>query len=415
MTKGSFDKVKNSVSMVAPVASMALPFVAPGLHKGIVKTQTAVGAIGQVGNTVNNTIDSAKNARKNNQYHNKLNGLYSEKLAVEKEDREDKKKKRTKILAKSAPYAVGGTLLLAYGSQALKDKNPTKPLKDAVSGIPASAIDNFRKKSDIINGLIKGGKKGLKKANKITVVRPKQNPLGSFVNGAAWGMGTLGAHMLGSAFFKNKDVSKNYERVQPGQVKAVKIVKEVKDMVDKNKKEEQEKTASVKGAKVLKNISDKAFDAGINLNGVLEYGIKQPVAVAGASFLGKEIAGAISRRTKKLAKTQYLKNLNKNKDAENKDEEKTAGIKDVTGKVGTFAKKYVRDYGQANLTSLIKPVAGVVATIPLIYGKEILDQKKLTKKIQERQAEKENKERENKDNGRDYKGGKRNNSTEHNI
>ena len=412
---GNLQKIKNSVSMVAPVASMALPFVAPNLSNGISKAQTAVGAIGQVGSTVNNTIDSVKNARKNNQYHSKLNSLYGEKLASEKEDSENKKEMRTKVLAKTAPYAVGGTLLLAYGARALKDKSPTKPLKDIVSGIPVFAIDNFRKKSNIVNGLIKGGKKGLKKANKITVVRPKQSPLNSFVNGAAWGMGTLGAHMLGSAFFKNKDVSKNYERVQPGTVKAVNIAKEVKEMIDKKKKEEQEKTASVKGAKVLKNISDKAFDAGINLNGVLEYGIKQPVAVAGASFLGKEIAGAISRRTKKLAKAQYLKNLNKNKDTENKDEEKTAGIKDVPGKIGTFAKKYVRDYGQANLTSLVKPIAGTVAAIPLIYGKEILDQKRLTKKIQERQAERENKERENKDNGRDYKGSKRNNSTEHNI
>lgn len=415
--RGSFQKIRNSASMVAPVASMVLPFVAPKLSEGIGKMQTAASAVGQIGNSVNNTADSVKNAVKNNQYHNKLNSLYTEKVASNEDEQDGKSEKKTKALAKIAPYAVGGTLLLAYGKQALKDNSYTKPIKDAVSGVPASVIDKIRKKSSAINGIIKGGKKGLKKANHITVVRPKQTPLGSFVNGVAYGAGILGAHMLGDALFKNKEVSKNYERVQPAQVKVVKAVKELKEVVDKNKKEKegQEKTAAIKGTKVLKDISDKALDAGINLNGVLEYGIKQPVATAGAAFLGKELSSRLNNRVRRLAKSQYLKKLNKNKDNENKDNEKTAGVKDVAGKVGKFAKGYVRDYGQANLTSLVKPVAGAIATIPLVYGKEILDQRKITKKIKERQAEKENYEKGKEENGRDYKGGKRDDNIKHNI
>ena len=428
MAKVNLQKIKDSAAMIAPIASFALPLVDQGLSKSIGVAQTAKSSLGQIESSVNNTLDSAKNASKNNKYHNKLNGFYSEKIASEEENKTDKKEKTTKTLAKIAPYAVGGTLLLAYGAQAAKDKSLTAPMKKAISGVPAEALNQFKKKSDIVKGAVSGAKKGLKEANNITIVQPKKNPLGSFVNGAAWGAGILGAHMLGDAFFKNKTrgVAKSYEKAQPGVVKAVGVAKEVKELVDKYKteKDNQEKTASIKGAELIDKIKDtvsekldkatkKSIDAGINPHKVWKDAVLFPAMTAPLAFAGSEISNKIRQHVKERAKENYLKGYNRRKAKKERDDvgnEKTAGVKNEV-------KKYIREYGEGGLKSLIKPVAGAIATVPLIYGKEILNQRKITKKIEQRNAEKEKEKQAKGENnhGRDYKGSERNDNSQHNI
>jgi hypothetical protein len=408
MAKMNFEKIKNSVSAVTPVASLALPFVAPNLSKSVNKASTAVGAVGQIESGVNNTIDSAKNAVKNNQYRDKLSNPYREKYASEEESREEKKEKRTRALAKAAPYAAGAALLLAYGAQAAKDKSLTKPLKKSVAGVPGATAEQLKKKSDAVKGLVNGAKKGLKETNNITVVQQKKNPLDSFVNGAAWGAGTLGVHMLGSAFFKNKqkDIAKSYKKSQPGLVKTVETAKEIKEMIDNHKKkseDNQEKTASIKGTKwlskmsqkggeLLSKVDKKALDNNINLHKVWEDGIKYPAATAAAVWGAKEIVSKGNKLIRERAKKDYLKHLEKKRvksEKSDNDNEKTAGIKDEV-------KKYINKYGEGNIKSALKPISAAAVTIPLVYGSEILKQRKITKKINERNAEREKQEQERK-------------------
>lgn len=426
MSKINLNKIKQSASMVAPIAPLALSFAAPNISNGINKVQTAVGAVGQVGGAVNNTLDSAKNARKNNPYHNKLSGIYNEKIAAEDTDGDNKKQKVKKTLAKIAPYATAGTLILAYGAQAVKDKSPTKPLKKAVAGVPAATVDQIKKKSDIVKGAISGAKKGVKEANKVTVVQHKKTPFESLVNGAAWGTGVLGAHMIGNAFFKNKtgDVAKSYEKSQPAVVKVVETAKEVKDMIDKNKNgnAEQEKTAAIKGAELLgkakasvsKIVSDgtkKAIDAGVNPHKVWKDAVLLTAATAPLSFAGKEISNKLSQSIKNRAREDYLKRLNKRKSkaVESESEsEKTAGAKDAV-------KHYIKEYGESGIKQLIKPTVSTIATVPLIYGAEWLNQKKKTKQIAARNAEREKQKEEDGNRGRNYEGSKRNAGPKHNL
>ena len=129
------------------------------------------------------------------------------------------------------------------------------------------------------------------------------------------------------------------------------------------------------------------------------------------AYAGKELlSGPLKRRIQNKAKEDYLRNYRKkkndNENNDNSDNEKTAGIKD---EVKDWAKRYVRKYGESNLENIIKPVASTIATMPLIYGAEMLKQKRITKQIEKRNAEKakQNQERGEDNNGRDYKGGKR--------
>lgn len=436
MAKMNFQTIKNSASAVAPIATLAYSFTAPkSVQKNVSRAQNAMGAIRQVEAGVNNTIDSAKNATKNNPYHGKLNNPYQEKFASEEEGRDEKKKKKIKTLAKVAPYATGAALLLAYGTQAAKDKSLVLPIKKSVSGVPGATMGQIKKKSDAVKGLVNGAKKGLKEKNNITVIQQKKTPLDSFINGAAWGAGTLGAHMLGSAFFKNKqaDVAKSYKKSQPALVKTVETAKEIKEIMDKHKNqsgETQEKTAGIKGAKWLSKmgekgselfskVDEKALDNNINLHKVWEDAVKYPAATAVAAWGAKELVNKGNRLIRERAKKDYLKHLEKKKAKSEKaqnDNEKTASEKAIIGeKAKQSIKNYIRKYGEGNLKSALKPISGAAVAIPLVYGSEILKQRKITKKINERNAEREKQEQERNNNGRDYKGGKRDRNFEHNV
>lgn len=411
--------IKNLGSTIAPAASIALPFLAPGLSKNIGKATTAVSAVGQVESAVNNTVNSAKNAAKNNPYYNKLNSNpYQEKFASE-EEHDENKKKRTKALAKAAPYVAGTALLLAYGTQAIKDKSLVTPAKKSISSVPGATVEQFKKKSNTVKGLVNGAKKGLKEANNITVVQQKKTPLNSLVNGAAWGSGVLGVHLLGDAFFKNKqkNVAKSYKRSQPALVKTVETAKEIKEMIDNHKKSEdrQEKTAAAKNEGFWGEINQKALDNNINLKRVWNSGVKYPAATALAVYAGKEIVSKGNKLIRERARKDYLQHLERKRAKEKKKEMKADNGNEKTAGVKEDLKKYIRNYGEANLKSVLKPISAAAVTVPLVYGSEILKQRKITKKINERNAEREKQEQERKNNGRNYKGGERDRNSEHNV
>lgn len=402
---------------------------APKVFNTGVKLLSVPGTIATGVQAIGGTVDSYKDAVKNNQYHDKLN-----KTAAEKDD--DKKKELKKKILKATPYMAAGAAILTYGSQALKDKSLTKPIKDAAKSIPEETAKQAIKKTKIVKGVVKGAKDSIKKGNTIVINKSgKQSLFNRLAQGAAWGTGVLGVHLLGDKYLKNKElVEKSYNSAQPAVVKVVKkggeVVKTIKDS-----KEDREKTASVKsmGAKLIeaaKDIKLNHWDSpkaeNINWKNVYEKGVKDAAATAIPIYLAKEIASKIRKPAQDVARrkadNEYYDKIRKKR--ENKDgEEKTASVKSMgvkllnTGKsaksavknnVGKFHKKYGEDIAIQSA----KIITGTAATVPAILGIEYLKEKsknrKKEKEYEERAKRREEDNYQRRDNnGRNYKGGKK--------
>lgn len=385
---------------------------APKVFNTGLKLLSVPGTIATGVQAIGGTVDSYKDAVKNNQYHDKLN-----KTAAEKDD--DKKKELKKKILKATPYMAAGAAILTYGSQALKDKSLTKPIKDAAKSIPEETAKQAIKKTKIVKGVVKGAKDSIKKGNTIVINKSgKQSLFNRLAQGAAWGTGVLGVHLLGDKYLKNKElVEKSYNSAQPAAVKVVKkggeVVKTIKDS-----KEEREKTAA---------------EGNFNWKNVYEKGVKDVAATAIPMYFANEIAGKIRRSAQDIARrkadNEYYDRIRKKK--ESKDgEEKTASLKSMgtgllnAGKtlvkdpkssakaIGESVRKFHNKYSEDIATQGAKTITRTLATVPIILGHEYLKEKsknrKKEKEYEERAKRREEDNYQRRDNnGRNYKGGKK--------
>lgn len=436
--KGS-DTVNPLVTMGATMAAGSIANQmggrAPKAFKTGMKIMSVPGTIATGVQAIGNAADSYKSAVKDNQYHDKLN-----KTAAEEDSNEKKEKLKTKIL-KATPYAAIGAALLTYGSQALKDKSLTKPIKDAGKSIPAEMVNQLKKKNKVLKGVVKGAKDSVKKGNTIIINKNgKQSLFNRMAQGAAFGTGALGVHLLGDKYFKNKELTrKSYDAAQPGMVKALKKGGKIMADIKKRKEEDEEKTASLKsvGAKVLdtaKDIKINHWDApkagNINWKNVYQKGVLDAAATAIPIYLAKEIAGQIRRPAQEAARrkadTEYYNKIRKKRE-ERDGEEKTASFKNVGAKVldatqknatkvldatKKNATKFHNKYGEDIATQAAKIVTGTAATVPVMLGMEYLKEKaknrKKEKEYEERAHRREANNYQRRDNnGRNYKGGKK--------